>query len=80
MATERTQRDRQWDKTAPLTLRPARVLLMSREAQLEVAPHVRPLGGKNAEDHRVACRAVTPRLMVAQDTVLSGTEPGDRAL
>jgi hypothetical protein len=50
------------------------------EAQREVAFHVGPLRGKDAEHHRVASRAIASRLVMPQHTILLRAEGGDRAL
>src|ERR1051325_1799460 len=51
-----------------------------REAKLEVALHVRPLGDEDAEHDRVARRAVASSLMVSNDSVLLRAERRNRAL
>src|SRR5256885_8979792 len=50
------------------------------QAQGKVPLYVAPFGGKDAEDHRIAGRAVTARLMMTENTVLLRSERRDRAL
>src|ERR1043166_4301617 len=45
---------------------------VTREAKLEVALHVRPLGDEDAEHDRVACRPVASRLAMPEHALLLG--------